>query len=77
VQARDDLLDSTQSVTRALLGVPADQSAPPAGVPLGGGRGAHGHGGWFAYSAEHGAMPAAYRDSGYVSGLEVSWDDEA
>jgi cell division protease FtsH len=76
-RALDDLLDSTQSVTRALLGVPADQSAPPAGVPLGGGRGAHGHGGWFAYSAEHGAMPAAYRDSGYVSGLEVSWDDEA
>ncbi|CAA9333145.1 MAG: Cell division protein FtsH [uncultured Frankineae bacterium] len=33
--ALDDLLDSTQAVTRALLGVPADQSAPPMGPPLG------------------------------------------
>jgi ATP-dependent 26S proteasome regulatory subunit len=29
-RALDDLLDSSQSVTRALLGVPADQSGPPA-----------------------------------------------
>ena len=29
-RALDDLLDSTQSVTRALLGVPGDQSGPPA-----------------------------------------------
>jgi hypothetical protein len=59
-RALDDLLDSTQSVTRALLGVPADQSAPPAGPPLGMpvpglapfDRGFAGHGGvgWMAAS---------------------------
>ena len=65
-RALDDLLDSTSSVTRALLGVPADQSQPPAGPPLGGGHGHHvgrgsgGHGGWFAYGAEPG------RDAGGV-----------
>jgi len=41
--ALDDLLDSTQSVTRALLGVPADQSGPveppPAGTRTYGGHG--------------------------------------
>lgn len=31
-RALDDLLDSTQGVTRALLGVPADQTATPAVV---------------------------------------------
>lgn len=69
-RALDDLLDSTQSVTRALLGVPGDQSGPPAAAPFGhGGRGAGGHGGWFAY-AEPGLAPA------YDSSLELSWDDE-
>lgn len=41
--ALDDLLDGTQSVTRALLGVPADQSAPPAAPVTG--RGDRGHAG--------------------------------
>ncbi len=36
-RALDDLLDSTQQVTRALLGVPADQTAEPAGEPVGDG----------------------------------------
>jgi hypothetical protein len=35
-RALDDLLDSSQSVTRALLGVPGDQSAPPASPGVGG-----------------------------------------
>ena len=43
-RALDDLLDSTQSVTRALLGVPADQSAPPL-EPV---RGGHGGVAWMA-----------------------------
>ena len=34
VTALDDLLDTSQGVTRALLGVPADQSAAPDGGPL-------------------------------------------
>jgi hypothetical protein len=70
-RALDDLLDSTQSVTRALLGVPGDQSGPPASPPFGGGRGAHGHGGWFAYAAEPGVMPQAY-----TSSFEVDWDEQ-
>lgn len=41
-RALDDLLDSTQSVTRALLGVPADQQGPAA-LPPAGGRGYGGH----------------------------------
>jgi hypothetical protein len=49
LRALDDLLDSTQSVTRALLGVPGDQSGPPVSPPFGGGRGRGGHGGWFAH----------------------------
>ena len=51
-RALDDLLDSTQSVTRALLGVPSDQSGPVMGAPIGPGpgvmpfdRGFGGHGG--------------------------------
>lgn len=71
-RALDDLLDSTQSVTRALLGVPADQSGPPAAPPpTGGGRGRHGHGG-IDWAMAGGAMPAPY-----VSSLEVTWDDES
>lgn len=69
-RALDDLLDSTQSVTRALLGVPGDQSGPPGGPPPGGGRGAGGHGGWFAYGAAPGVMPEAY-----TSSAELHWDD--
>ena len=42
-RALDDLLDSTQTVTRALLGVPADQSGPPMSAPMD--RGHFGHGG--------------------------------
>ena len=68
-RALDDLLDSTQSVTRALLGVPGDQSGPPASPPMGGGRGAGGHGGWFAYEGEPGLMPMAF-------GPETAWGDE-
>jgi hypothetical protein len=49
-RALDDLLDSTQSVTRALLGVPADQSAPPAS------RGAGGHGGVWMGGAYESAL---------------------
>jgi hypothetical protein len=73
-RALDDLLDSTQSVTRALLGVPGDQSGPPAGVPFGhGGRGAGGHGGWFAAGM---ATPGVISyDAGYTSSAEVAWDD--
>ena len=48
-QALDDLLDSTQSVTRALLGVPADQSARPAAVPMDRGYGGHGGAEWMSY----------------------------
>jgi hypothetical protein len=70
-RALDDLLDSTQSVTRALLGVPGDQSGPPVSPPFGGGRGAHGHGGWFAFEASHEPMPQAY-----TSSLEIAWDDD-
>lgn len=47
--ALDDLLDSAQGVTRALLGVPADQSGAPA-APLDHHmqRSGHGGAGWFA-----------------------------
>ena len=66
-RALDDLLDSTQSVTRALLGVPADQSAPPMSAPMDRGHG--GHGG-FAWHAEldgpspgiWSALPESYSD---------------
>ena len=59
VTALDDLLDSAQSVTRALLGVPGDQSGPP-GVD----RGHDGHGGVEWMTAGPGrAMPALYRGS--------------
>ena len=45
-QALDDLLDSTQTVTRALLGVPGDQSGPPMSAPIDRGHGGHGGIGW-------------------------------
>jgi hypothetical protein len=70
--ALDDLLDSSQSVTRALLGVPADQSGPPASQPFDsggafhghGGRGMGGHGGHFATPGViHLDMPSAYHSS--------------
>jgi ATP-dependent 26S proteasome regulatory subunit len=61
-RALDDLLDSTQSVTRALLGVPADQSAPPA-EPVGRGAGGHGGVGWM--TASYGAV---------APGVEVVWE---
>ena len=57
-RALDDLLDSTQTVTRALLGVPGDQSGPPAGAPMDRGSSGHGGAGWLearpglAWSAE-------------------------
>lgn len=70
-RALDDLLDSTQSVTRALLGVLGDQSGPPATPPFGAGRGAGGHGGWFAYEPQPGVMPEAY-----TSSIELGWDDQ-
>lgn len=47
--ALDDLLDSSQAVTRALLGVPADQSGPVQLPASGdGGRGGHRGMGWVA-----------------------------
>ncbi len=70
-RALDDLMDSTQSVTRAMLGVPGDQSGPPAGPGLGARRGAGGHGGWFAYGAEPGLMSEAY-----TSSAAVHWDGQ-
>jgi len=53
--ALDDLLDSAQSVTRALLGVSNDRSGPDSGEPMD--RGFGGHGG------------AAWLSGGYSSGL--------
>ena len=53
-RALDDLLDSTQGVTRALLGVPADQSSPPMSAPMDRGHFGHGGAGWMA------AMPGVY-----------------
>jgi cell division protease FtsH len=47
-RALDDLLDSTQTVTRALLGVPADQSGPPLSAPMDRGYGGHGGAAWLA-----------------------------
>ena len=47
-RALDDLLDSAQSVTRALLGVPADQQAEPAARPLS----RHGGTGWAAFPGD-------------------------
>jgi hypothetical protein len=57
-RALDDLLDSTQTVTRALLGVPADQSGPPVSAPMDRGHGGHGGAAWldagpdFVWSAD-------------------------
>ena len=58
-RALDDLLDSTQTVTRALLGVPGDQSGPPMSAPMDRGHGGHGGIGWldageYSWSAEPG-----------------------
>ena len=61
-RALDDLLDSAQSVTRALLGVPADQSGPVALQPAG--RASGGHLGWFP------GRP------GMVSELHLGLDDD-
>jgi cell division protease FtsH len=54
-RALDDLLDSTQGVTRALLGVPADQSDVPLSPPVHAGPGLRG------------ALPAAMGEFGWVS----------
>lgn len=69
-RALDDLLDSTQSVTRALLGVPADPTGEP--HPYAGGRAAGGHGGWFAYGASYDPMAGPGLDPGRT---EPGWDD--
>ena len=62
-RALDDLLDSTQTVTRALLGVPADQSGSPLSAPVDRGHGGHGgHGG------------AAWMDAG--PGFAVAYGSE-
>jgi ATP-dependent 26S proteasome regulatory subunit len=50
VRALDDLLDSTQSVTRTLLGVGVDPETPPVGGPEPAPVGA----GWVAYSGHPG-----------------------
>ncbi|WP_298805435.1 ATP-binding protein [uncultured Pseudokineococcus sp.] len=55
-RALDDLLDSTQSVTRALLGVPADQSGPPLVEPVGE------EGASFGWVAGPGVVPHRYVD---------------
>lgn len=55
-RALDDLLDSTQSVTRALLGVPADQQGEPAAPPVG--RRRRGPGGWSQLADD--ATPGIY-----------------
>ena len=64
-RALDDLLDSTQSVTRALLGVPADQSGPVMGPPIGMG-------------PEPGLMPFSrgFAGHGGVGWMTVSYDDD-
>jgi SpoVK/Ycf46/Vps4 family AAA+-type ATPase len=49
--ALDDLLDSTQGVTRALLGVAADQSGVPLSPPVRPGRGMPSHIQSFGYTA--------------------------
>jgi SpoVK/Ycf46/Vps4 family AAA+-type ATPase len=58
-RALDDLLDSSQSVTRALLGVPSEgvepADAPPPGTYGGMRRGGHSSVGWVA-------MPGVYHD---------------
>ena len=73
-RALDDLLDSTQSVTRALPGVPADQSGPPVEPPgHGGGRAAGGHGGWFAYGGAYEPMAVPGLDPGRT---EPGWDQQ-
>jgi cell division protease FtsH len=46
IRALDDLLDSTQSVTRALLGVPNDQSGPQPMPLIGRAYPGHGGAGW-------------------------------
>jgi cell division protease FtsH len=66
-RALDDLLDSTQSVTRALLGVPGDQSGPPVGAPFG--RGAGGHAGWLPHG------PGVVYDAGFSSTVSFGWDE--
>lgn len=60
-RALDDLLDSTQSVTRALLGVTADQSGPVA-APVAGLRARAGHGG-MGWAMRGRPAPAAYSSS--------------
>jgi hypothetical protein len=76
-RALDDLLDSSQSVTRALLGVPADQSGPPAAPPMGAEpgvqwrarRGGMSHGGWVG-------MPMASSDGpAYDSSMDIVFDE--
>ncbi len=74
-RALDDLLDSTSAVTRALLGVPGDQSGPPSegGAAHPGvareyaRRGGHDGVGWFA----PGAAPTPYGSS-----LEITFDEQ-
>lgn len=65
--ALDDLLDSAQGVTRALLGVPADQSTTPAAAPAADHhlqRGGHGGTGWLAGP-----------DAEHVSSLSITTDE--
>ena len=55
-RALDDLLDSTQTVTRALLGVPGDQSGPPAAAPMDRGYGGHGGAAWLEAGQAYGSV---------------------
>lgn len=60
-RALDDLLDSTQGVTRALLGVPTDQSGPPVSL---------------SPPVRHGAVPGVHRMRGaYYSDVRIGFDD--
>ena len=70
-RALDDLLDATQGVTRALLGVPADQSGPPAllSPPVRSMRG------WSVH-AHPGVVSGVLHEASYGSSLEVEWDDD-
>ena len=61
-RALDDLLDSTQTVTRALLGVPADQSGPPMSAPMDRGHFGHGGAAWLEAGEAYGSACASRSD---------------
>jgi hypothetical protein len=71
-RALDDLLDSGQAVTRALLGVGGATSDGAAAAPVGGrAAGGHGGAGWMSYSAVPGLAPG----TAYGSTLRITPDE--